>query len=118
VYGIKGRYDERENEEPADREHLNEASRGHYFDELNKEMERINARRKEGEPELFISSDRFNRSVGKFHGKRHDLHGEPFVGSDEDWEAYLDSVLPNDSDEAELQQYFKQEWIQYREWKE
>jgi benzoyl-CoA 2,3-dioxygenase component B len=118
VYGIKGRYDEREATVPADRDHLNEESRAHYFDELNLEMERINARRKEGESALFIPSDKFNRSVGKFHGKKHDLHGTPFEGSDEEWKEYLDSVLPNDDDEAALQEYFKEEWIQYREWKE
>ena len=118
VYGIKGRYDEREATVPADRDHLNEESRAHYFDELNLEMERINARRKEGQSALFIPSDKFNRSVGKFHGKKHDLHGTPFEGNDEEWKEYLDSVLPNDDDEAALQEYFKEEWIQYREWKE
>ncbi|MCH2637651.1 MAG: phenylacetate-CoA oxygenase subunit PaaI [Candidatus Thalassarchaeum sp.] len=118
VYGIKGRYDERENDGEADREHLNEESRGHYFAELNLEMDRINARRKEGETALFIPSDKFNRSVGMYQGKMFDLHGEPFEGTEDDWEQYLHSVLPNDDDEAELKEYFKQEWIQYREWKE
>ena len=118
VYGIKGRYDERENEGEADREHLNEESRGHYFEELNLEMERINARRKDGEQELFIPSDKFNRSVGMYQGKMFNLHGEPFEGTDDDWNQYLNSVLPNDDDEAQLQEYFKEEWIQYREWKE
>ncbi|MEE3310288.1 MAG: Phenylacetic acid catabolic protein [Candidatus Thermoplasmatota archaeon] len=118
VYGIKGRYDERENDGEADREHLNEESRGHYFAELNLEMDRINARRKEGETALFIPSDKFNRSVGMYQGKMFDLHGEPFEGTEDDWGQYLHSVLPNDDDEAELKEYFKQEWIQYREWKE
>ena len=118
VYGIKGRYDERENDGEADREHLNEESRGHYFAELNLEMDRINARRKEGETALFIPSDKFNRSVGMYQGKMFDLHGEPFEGTEDDWEQYLHSVLPNDDDEAELKEYFKQEWLQYREWKE
>ena len=118
VYGIKGRYDERENDGDADREHLNEESRGHYFEELKMEMERINARRKDGEPELFIPSDKFNRSVGMYQGKKFDLHGEPFEGTDDDWSQYLHSMLPNDDDESQLQEYFKEEWIQYREWKE
>jgi len=118
VYGIKGRYDERENEGDADREHLNEESRALYFEELNLEMERINARRKDGEQELFIPSDKFNRSVGMYQGKMFDLQGEPFEGTEDDWNQYLNSVLPNDDDEAQLQEYFKEEWIQYREWKE
>jgi len=118
VYGIKGRYDERDNEMAADRKHLNEESREHYFNELKKEMVAINARRKDGEPELLIPSDKFNRSVGKFKGDRHDIHGNPFEGSDQDWEQYIHDSLPSDEDEAQLQEYFKEEWIQFRELKE
>ena len=107
VYGVKGRYDERESDVAADREHLNEESRGHYYKELKLEMERINAGRKEGEIELFIPSDKFHRGVGIFHSKKYDLHGELFDGSDEDWNEYLQMVLPTDEDEAQLQMYFK-----------
>ena len=118
VYGIKGRYDEREAEEDADREHLNEASRNLYWEELKEEMRRISKPRKEGEPELFIPSDKFNRGIGLHHGVRHNVHGEPFEGNDDDWQAYLDSVLPTDADEKKLrEEYLTQEWIQYREWK-
>ena len=117
VYGIKGRYDEREVDTPAVREHLNEESRMHYFKELNLEMERINKSRKESEPELFIPSDKFHRGIGKFAGVHHTVHGEPFEGSDDDWDAYLAGMLPSDEDEATLKELFKQEWIQYREWK-
>ncbi|MDP6661512.1 MAG: phenylacetate-CoA oxygenase subunit PaaI [Candidatus Thalassarchaeaceae archaeon] len=117
VYGIKGRYDERESEVDADRKHLNEESRGHYFDELKKEMVAINARRKDGEPELIIPSDKFNRRVGKFKGDRHDIYGNPFEGGDEDWEQYIRDSLPNDEDEGQLEEYFKEEWIQFRELK-
>ena len=118
VYGIKGRYDEREAGEPADREHLNEASRELYFQELREEMRRISKSRKEGEPELFIPSDKFKRGIGKYAGENYTVHGEPFEGSEEDWEEYLKTVLPTDEDEDRLiNEYMKQEWIQYREWK-
>ena len=118
VYGVKGRYDERESDEEADRLHLNEASRELYFQELNEEMRRISAPRKDGEPELFIPSDRFNRGIGKFAGKRYTLDGEMFEGNDSDWQAYLDEVLPSDEDEDRLMNdYMQQEWIQYRDWK-
>ncbi len=53
-----------------------------------------------------------------YQGKMFDLQGEPFDGTEDDWNQYLNSVLPNDDDEAQLQEYFKEEWIQYREWKE
>ena len=118
VFGVKGRYDERESSEEADRLHLNEASREFYFQELRDEMRRISTARIEGEPELFIPSDRFNRGIGKFAGKRYTLDGEMFKGNDSDWQAYLDEVLPSEEDEDRLMNdYMQQEWIQYREWK-
>jgi hypothetical protein len=118
VYGVKGRYDEREAREDADREHLNEASRELYFQELRDEMRRISKVRKNGEPELYIPSDKFERGIGRFAGKRYTVHGEEFEGDDESWEEYLSSVLPSDEDEHQLvNEYMQQEWIQYREWK-
>ena len=118
VYGVKGRYDERESDIEADREHLNEASRELYFQELREEMRRISAARKEGEPELFIPSDKFNRGIGNYAGKKYTIRGEKFEGTDEEYEAYLISVLPTEEDEYKLMNdYIKQDWIQYREWK-
>jgi benzoyl-CoA 2,3-dioxygenase component B len=118
VYGVKGRYDERESDIEADREHLNEASRDLYFQELREEMRRISAARKEGEPELFIPSDKFNRGIGNYAGKNYTIRGEKFEGSDEEYQEYLVSVLPTEEDEHKLMNdYMKQEWIQYREWK-
>ena len=118
VYGIKGRYDEREAGREADREHLNEASRDLYFQELREEMRRISKARKEGEPELYIPSDKFKRGIGKYAGKNYTVEGESFDGSEEEYQAYLDSVLPTDEDEETLVNvYMKEDWIQYREWK-
>jgi len=119
VYGIKGRYDERESEDMADREHLNEASRELYFQELREEMRRISKARKEGEAELYIPSDKFRRGIGKYAGKNFTVEGDPFDGSEEEWEAYLVTVLPTEEDEEKLlNDYMKQDWIQYREWKD
>tara|TARA_X000000368_G_C23051624_1_gene721689 strand:- start:2073 stop:3218 length:1146 start_codon:yes stop_codon:yes gene_type:complete len=118
VYGVKGRYDERESDIEADREHLNEASRDLYFQELREEMRRISNARKEGEPELFIPSDKFNRGIGNYAGKNYTIRGEKFEGTDQEYQDYLISVLPTDEDEDKLMnEYMKQEWIQYREWK-
>ena len=75
VYGVKGRYDERESDVEADRGHLNEASRDLYFQELREEMRRISSARKEGEPELFIPSDKFNRGIGNYAGKNYTIRG-------------------------------------------
>ena len=81
-------------------------------------MRRISKARKEGEPELFIPSDKFKRGIGKYAGKNYTVEGEPFDGSDQEWEDYLASVLPTEEDEERLvNDYMKQDWIQYREWK-
>ena len=81
-------------------------------------MRRISQARKEGEPELFIPSDKFNRGIGKYSAERYTLEGDDFEGSDDDWQAYLDDVLPTDADEERLMnEYMQEEWIQYREWK-
>ncbi|MAK40735.1 MAG: hypothetical protein CL993_03285 [Euryarchaeota archaeon] len=118
VYGIKGRYDERESSAEADRNHLNEASRELYFQELRDEMRRISKARKDGEPELFIPSDKFNRNIGKYAGNNYTVEGEEFGGNDEQYQEYLSTVLPTDEDEHKLvNEYMEQEWIQYREWK-
>ena len=108
----------REAAEAADREHLNEASRELYFQELRDEMIRISKARKEGEPELYIPSDKFKREIGRYAGKRYTVHGEVFEGDDNAWDEYLSTVLPTDEDEDKLvNEYLKGEWIQYREWK-
>ena len=118
VYGVKGRYDERENDVEADRAHLNEASRELYFQELRAEMRRISAVRKEGEPDLFIPSDKFNRGIGMHAGENYTIVGDKFEGTDEEYQDYLASVLPTDDDEDKLiNDYMKKDWIQYREWK-
>jgi hypothetical protein len=81
-------------------------------------MVRISKSRKEGEPELYIPSDKFKRGIGKYAGEKYTVHGDPFDGSDVDYEEYLASVLPSDEDEDRLvNDYMKKEWIQYREWK-
>ncbi|MAV59917.1 MAG: hypothetical protein CND89_01180 [Marine Group II euryarchaeote MED-G38] len=118
VYGVKGRYDERESDVEADRAHLNEASRELYFQELRAEMRRISAVRKEGEPDLFIPSDKFNRGIGMHAGENYTIVGDKFEGTDEEYQDYLASVLPTDEDEDKLiNDYMKKDWIQYREWK-
>tara|TARA_B100001250_G_scaffold409454_1_gene433837 strand:- start:768 stop:1943 length:1176 start_codon:yes stop_codon:yes gene_type:complete len=121
VYGVKGRYDERESDGEADRDHLNEASRGLYFDEIKAEMTRISKGRPEGDPELYIPSDKFNRGIGKYSGNLYTVMGEDFEGSEEEYADYLAGVLPSDEDERKLVEEYMApgvEWIQYREWKE
>ena len=43
---------------------------------------------------------------------RYTVHGEKFEGSDDDWNAYIRTILPTAEDEEALKEYFKLEWIQ------
>ena len=68
-----------------------------------------------------IPSDKFNRGIGMYAGKRYTVNGDPFEGSDDDWENYLNEILPTDADEKLLMEEYMApgvEWIQYREWKQ
>ena len=81
-------------------------------------MRRISQARKEGEPELFIPSDKFRRSIGNYAGKNYTVEGEAFEGTDQEYDEYLSTVLPTEEDEDKLVNvYMKEDWIQYREWK-
>ena len=42
---------------------------------------------------------------------RYTVEGEKFEGSDDDWNAYIRSVLPTAEDEEALKEYFELEWI-------
>ena len=63
-----------------------------------------------GDPDYNVGID--------YAGKNYTIKGEKFEGSDEEYKEYLVSVLPTEEDEHKLMNdYMKQEWIQYREWK-
>jgi hypothetical protein len=84
-------------------------------------MARISKGRPEGDPELYIPSDKFNRGIGRYSGNLYTVTGEDFEGSEEEYAEYLAGVLPSDEDERKLVEEYMApgvEWIQYREWKE
>ena len=119
VYGVKGRYDERESDQEADREHLNEASRGLYFDELKAEMVRIKGR-KDGEPEHTFLRTSSTGALGCIPLVCTLSQERTSMGREDEYRAYLAEVLPSDEDERKLMEEYMApgvEWIQYREWK-
>src|SRR6266704_3612694 len=61
VWGLKGRYNERDARETADKEHLNEASRELYRDEVQKLTDSLNKLIAEEQPKLVVPDLRFNR---------------------------------------------------------
>ena len=116
VWGIKGRWDERKKLEAGtelDKGVLNEEGRGHYHDEIVKEVEKLNGYLPESaEQKLFVCHENFNRDIGDFADKRCTLEGDLFEGNDTDWEQYLASVLPTAADEEQLVELFKLEWVE------
>ena len=114
VWGVKGRWDERKKLEAGievDKEVLNEEARGHYHTEIVGEVEKLNGYLPEGSPNLTVPHENFYREIGPFRKQRYTTQGEPFNGSDEEWDAYLHVTLPTAQDEEDLIELFKQEWV-------
>ena len=114
VWGIKGRWDERKKQDAGievNKEILNEESRGHYHDEIVKEVEKLCGYLPEGSEKLYVPHENFNRDIGATKGKNFNVDGTPFEGNDDDWQAYLHEVMPRKQDEIDLKELFNQEWI-------
>lgn len=116
VWGVKGRWDERKKLESGvdvDKDVLNEESRGHYHDEIVKEVEKLNGYLPEGcGVTLSVPHENFNREIGNFGGKKCTIDGALWEGSDEEYAEYLLTVLPNAEDEKALKELFKQQWVE------
>ena len=116
VWGVKGRWDERKKLEggiDVDKEVLNEESRGHYHDEIVREVEKLNGYLPEDcGVTLFVPHENFHRDIGDFGGKNCYTNGELFEGTDEEYAEYLKTVLPTPEDEEALKEIFKQQWIE------
>ena len=116
VWGVKGRWDERKKLEggiEVDKEVLNEESRGHYHDEIVREVEKLNGYLPEDcGVTLFVPHENFHRDIGDYGGKNCYTNGELFEGTDEEYAEYLKTVLPTPEDEEALKEIFKQQWIE------
>jgi len=116
VWGVKGRWDERKKLDASidvDKEILNEESRGHYHDEIAREVQKLNGYLPEDcDVTLTIPHENFNRDIGNFGGKNCYTTGEIFEGTDEEYAEYLKTVLPTPEDEEALKELFKLPWIE------
>jgi len=114
VWGIKGRWDERKKLDAGievNKEILNEEGRGHYHQEIVGEVKKLCGYLPEGATQLYVPHENFNRDIGATKGQNFNVDGTPFEGSDEDYAAYLTTVLPTAQDEIDLKDLFEQEWI-------
>jgi benzoyl-CoA 2,3-dioxygenase component B len=93
VWGLKGRYDERDNQIEPDKAKLNEYSRDLYRQEITKLVERLNMFIPERERWLHVPDTKFNRKIGVYAHQRYTVDGEP-IDDAAKYEAYLKTVLP------------------------
>ncbi len=111
LWGLKGRFDEHQAADQADMEHLNEAARLLYVDEIGQLTASLNRLLpKDAEP-LVLPDVRFNRRIGEHVGAKVGVDGRSVPESD--YQAYLASVLPSDDDYVLLDELTKREgWIE------
>lgn len=114
VYGLKGRYDEPERDDAPDTRKLNSMARGHFHDEVSRQVELLNRAIPAAYPDanggLYVPDMRFHREIGEHAGERYSVHGEPL--SETEYEDHLAEVLPTEEDREVLEECFKDEdWI-------
>ncbi len=114
VWGVKGRYDEARQETEADKEHLNETSRGQYFQEVNQLIGQLNRLVPEGQPKLTAPDLKFHRGIGDHKGERYSTAGEPL--SADAYTKHLTEALPTAADQVVLREIFTsgEAWIEPR----
>ncbi|MEP6574716.1 MAG: Phenylacetic acid catabolic protein, partial [Gemmatimonadota bacterium] len=111
VWGLKGRFNERETGDQADPGHLNEASRELYRQEISRLVARLNTAIAEPSDHLYIPDMRFNRKIGEYARKPYGVHGEEIAA--DAYPAYLAKMVPTAADRELLRNIFKEnDWIE------
>jgi len=110
VWGLKGRYDEGDTGEQADKDNLNDAARALYYQEVQKLTDLLNKLVPEDQPKIQVPDIRFNRKIGKHAGKFYTVKGKELTA--EEYAQYLPTVLPTEADKETLKSIFKEKgWI-------
>ena len=113
VWGLKGRFDERENQREADQGGLNEASRGLFREECVRLVERLNRYIPDRDRHLGIPDLKFKRNIGMYAHECYDIHGNEM--SPEPYQKYLTEVTPTEADYAVLHDIMKDnDWIEHK----
>ena len=112
VWGLKGRYDERDNAAKPDESKLNEHSRELYRQEITKLIERLNLFIPERERQLKVPDIKFNRKIGLYAHKMFTVEGEP-IDDPRRYGEYLKTVLPQPEHFAIVHDIEKEpDWIE------
>ncbi len=116
VWGIKGRYDEPQNQETADLDDLNDYNRHLYRKEVSGLIDRLNTFLKPRERKFYTPDMHFNRNIGRWAGKKfHCETGEPL--DDLAYEQHCEEYLPGAKDKVLLLDILRNEkkWIKEKE---
>jgi len=116
VWGIKGRYDEPQNQETADLDDLNDYNRNLYRKEVVGLIDRLNGFLKPGQKKLYVPDIKFNRAIGRYAAQKfHAETGEPL--SEKEYAEHLESAMPSADDKKLLLELIGNEkgWIAEKE---
>src|SRR3972149_786359 len=106
VWGLKGRFDEHEAKDDADKGRLNELSRVQYFNECQRLVDELNKLIPKDQPKLGIPDLKFRRAIGDYAGKPYSVEGK--LLAEEEHAKYLAEVLPGPEDERILGEIFRE----------
>jgi benzoyl-CoA 2,3-epoxidase subunit B len=111
VWGLKGRFNERETADTADVAHLNEAGRELYRQEIVRLVSRLNIAIPEREHHLYVPELQFNRKIGTWARKCYSVTGEEIDPAA--YPAYIAGMVPSGEDREFLRGVFKDnDWIE------
>jgi benzoyl-CoA 2,3-dioxygenase component B len=116
VWGLKGRYDEPQNQQAAKLDELNDYNRHLYRSEVAGLIDRFNSVLKPGEPKLYAPDIKFNRAIGRWAGQKfHAQTGEPL--DDRAYEQHVKEYMPTAEDKKLLLEIIDNEkkWIVRKE---
>ncbi len=112
VWGVKGRYDEPQNETTADLDDLNDYNRNLYRNEVSGLIERFNKYLKPGDEALYAPDIKFSRMIGKYANQKfHCKTGQPL--SDREYEEHFKEAMPSAEDKKLLMEIIQNDpkWI-------
>lgn len=113
VWGLKGRYDEHQNANPADKEQLNEHSRQLYRLECEQLVAQMNKLIPDPDQKLYVPDLKFNRCIGGYANQPFSVTGERL--SPEEYKRQRERVLPTAEDIAELSRIFQGgDWVELK----
>ncbi len=113
VWGLKGRFDERENPMDPDKSQLNDLARHLYREECVRLVDRLNDYIPDHDRWLMVPDIKFNRRIGQYAHQYYTVDGDPM--SPERYPTYLASVTPGPDDYRQLHDLTKDgDWIEPR----